>query len=60
MAFLWIEDQFSEIEGVLFPEDYEQCKKDLIINDALLIQGTLDMRNKGKQVIIKQIKKIGR
>jgi DNA-directed DNA polymerase III PolC len=45
MAFLKLEDMQGDIEIVLFPRTYEQCKADLVPEAILLVGGKVEARN---------------
>jgi DNA polymerase III alpha subunit len=45
MAFLKLEDMQGDIEIVVFPRTYEQCKADLVPEAILLVAGKVEARN---------------
>ncbi len=55
MAFVEIEDEFSSIEGVLFPETYERYKHIIKAGFAFLFSGKKEIRNNQPQIIINKI-----
>ncbi len=56
MAFIVIEDEFNEIDGVVFPNVYERVR--LEVGKVCLITGKLDYKDQQPQVIIESIKKL--
>ncbi|MDD3122856.1 MAG: DNA polymerase III subunit alpha [Candidatus Izemoplasmatales bacterium] len=57
MAFLIVEDQFSDIECVLFPTDYMLYSKWLDKEQLFIFTGTSEFRNHQSQFVIKTIEK---
>ncbi|MEM8780202.1 MAG: OB-fold nucleic acid binding domain-containing protein [Cyanobacteria bacterium P01_G01_bin.49] len=58
MAFLTLEDVFSQIEGVIFPESYQRIR-DLLIEDArLIVWGKVDRRDDKLQLIVEDAETI--
>jgi DNA polymerase-3 subunit alpha len=51
MAFIEIEDLNGSIDVVVFPRTYKQCKELLAEDRLLVLQGKVDVRDNGVQVI---------
>lgn len=58
MAFITLEDDMQEIDGVLFPDQYERYKEVLNENKAFMFFGVTEMRRGRKQVLINKIKSL--
>ena len=55
MAYLTLEDMYSTIEVIVFPDVYQEAQ-DLITEDTpLLVAGYLDKTDKGTKIVAKQI-----
>jgi DNA polymerase III subunit alpha len=54
MAFIVIEDEFNEIDGVVFPNVYERTKMEL--GKVYLIKGRIDYKDQKQQIIVESIK----
>ena len=52
MAFVRIEDRYAELELILFSKVYATCSDVLAVDMALLVEGTLQMREEEKPRII--------
>jgi DNA polymerase-3 subunit alpha len=52
MAFIKMEDVSGEIEGVVFPDSYEQIEKVLKEDARLIVWGKVDKRNDRLQLIV--------
>lgn len=55
MAFVSLEDEFSEVDGVLFPRTYETYKHMIEKDKVYVFKGKTDMRHDRLQVIIDHI-----
>jgi DNA polymerase-3 subunit alpha len=51
MAFIEVEDLNGSMDVVVFPKTYKQCKELLTEERILLIEGKVDLRDSGLQVI---------
>lgn len=58
MAFISIEDEFSQIDGVLFPTQFDKFYDKINLDKAYLFYGKTEKRNSKLQVIIDDIKAI--
>jgi len=59
MAFLRLEDDVSQIDGVLFPRQFEHYNPQIKAQNVYYIQGKKEMRNQYLQVIIDKIYDLG-
>ncbi|MCF7924233.1 MAG: DNA polymerase III subunit alpha [Candidatus Izimaplasma sp.] len=60
MAFVTIEDEFSQVDGVLFPRSYDKFYEGLQVDKVYLFYGKTEKRNSKLQVIIDDIREIKR
>ncbi|MFW5794052.1 MAG: DNA polymerase III subunit alpha [Bacillota bacterium] len=60
MAFITIEDEFSQLDGVLFPRNYDKFYDRIDIDKVYIFYGKTEKRNSKTQVIIDDIKEIKR
>ncbi|MGE4571972.1 MAG: DNA polymerase III subunit alpha [Candidatus Izemoplasmatales bacterium] len=58
MAFLSLEDEFTQVDSVLFPKLYEQYQGLLKEQMVYLISGKTELRNDSLQVIIEKIEQL--
>ncbi|QWC00083.1 DNA polymerase III subunit alpha [Mycoplasmatota bacterium] len=56
MAFVTLEDEFTEVDGVLFPGQYEKLEHLLKENQVYFFDGKTDIRHDHLQVIVDNIK----
>lgn len=59
MAFITLEDEISQVDGVLFPKQYERFRKQLDTQKVYKIKGKTEMRHNHLQVIIDNIQSLG-
>ncbi len=57
MAFITLEDEFEEIDGVVFPKVFS--KVNLSENKVYLFKGKLDYNKQKQQIIIESVKELG-
>ncbi len=55
MAFLTIEDIFESVEVVIFPRTYEDCKNILQTDEPLIIQGKVQIEERGPKIIAETV-----
>ena len=58
MAFLTLEDEYSQADGVLFPSTYERYQHQIKEQVVYLIRGKTEMRHDQIQVIIDKIEEL--
>ncbi len=58
MAFLSISDETAEVDGTMFPNEYDKYLPILKKGQVFYIEGMMEERNGKQQVIIKQVKSI--
>lgn len=58
MAFVQIEDEFSDMEAVIFPKDYSRCKKYLAEGDAAIVSGVLQDKDNKTSFIIEKVEPV--
>lgn len=58
MAFLQIEDEFSDMEAVVFPSDYVICKKNLVENEPVILVGTLQDKDDKLTFLVEKVKPV--
>lgn len=58
MAFVTLEDDLSQIDGVLFPRQYQQLKDNLETEKVYLIKGKIEVRHHHPQVIIDHLQDV--
>lgn len=58
MAFLDLSDDFTIIDGVLFPDDYTRLKHHLDTNKTMFFHGKKEKRNDKWQIIINNIRSL--
>jgi DNA polymerase-3 subunit alpha len=59
MAFITLEDDLSQMDGVLFPRQYQQYKNILENHKVYQIKGKIEMRNDYPQVIVDHLQIVG-
>ena len=57
MAFLDLEDMYSTVDGVLFPESYKKYKEKIKEGQVVVIKGKCNFRNGSTSIIINEILK---
>nr|MDA3931696.1 OB-fold nucleic acid binding domain-containing protein [Mycoplasmatota bacterium] len=60
MAFITLEDEFSQVDGVMFPSQFEKYENILKKNKVYYLIGKTEMRHDHLQVIIDNIKEMKR
>jgi len=55
MAFLALEDLFEAVEIIVFPTTYATCEEILSSTDPIIIQGTVQMDERGPKIIAESI-----
>ncbi len=55
MAILQIEDPFGKAEAVVFPKAYPACGDKLHQDEIVLMDGTLEERMGGRQIVVKDV-----
>ena len=58
MAFIQIEDEFSDMEAVVFPKDYTKCKKYLNEGEAAIVTGTIQDKDNKLSFIIERVEPV--
>jgi DNA polymerase-3 subunit alpha len=58
MAFVSLEDEFSQADGVLFPRQYQSFKDKIETDKVYIIQGKTELRHDLIQIIIDQINEV--
>lgn len=58
MAFVNLEDEFSQADGVLFPRQYQSFKDKIETDKVYIIQGKTELRHDLVQIIIDQINEV--
>jgi DNA polymerase-3 subunit alpha len=58
MAFVSLEDEFSQADGVLFPRQYQSFKDKIETDKVYIIQGKTELRHDLVQIIIDQINEV--
>ena len=58
MAFLQLEDLTGKIEGVVFPETYQQLQEKLVENKPFILAGTVNKREEGISLLVNTINEI--
>ncbi|MDD5293504.1 MAG: DNA polymerase III subunit alpha [Candidatus Izemoplasmatales bacterium] len=59
MAFLQFGDMYGSIEAVMFPEKYGEYQHELEPQTLWIINGMLEKRNQGWQVVIRHLRPLG-
>ncbi|WP_411953642.1 DNA polymerase III subunit alpha [Alkalibacillus sp. S2W] len=55
MAFVTLEDEYGEIDGVIFPKLYREIGRDLDEEKTVQVSGDLDERNGQNQLILQKV-----
>lgn len=55
MAFLTIEDEYKQLDAVMFPRTYDENHGVLEVGECYLIKGKIEVRNDQQQLIIDKI-----
>ncbi|HKL47876.1 MAG TPA: OB-fold nucleic acid binding domain-containing protein, partial [Candidatus Izemoplasmatales bacterium] len=55
MAFITLEDEFTEVDGVLFPKQYQIYQQSIQKQTIYLIKGRTEMRHDHLQVIVDRL-----
>lgn len=58
MAFVQIEDEFSDMEAIIFPKDYSRCKKYLAEGEAAIVSGILQDKDDKTTFIIEKVEPV--
>jgi len=59
MAFVLLEDDLSQIDGVLFPKQYSRYMNQIQVQNVYRIEGKMEMRHHHPQVIIQHLQILG-
>jgi len=55
MAFITIADETDEIEAVMFPKLYWEKNRQMKVDEAVIIEGIIEIRQQKKQIIINKM-----